>query len=72
MSPITGWTVARRQAHGRPGTARNSNGLDRPKIQTIRAFLGLDQAARMYIGIPSEPFECKKETRVFILFFQLF
>jgi hypothetical protein len=33
---------------GRPGTAWNSNGPDRPKIQTIRAFLGLGPAARMY------------------------
>jgi hypothetical protein len=31
---------------GRPITARNSNGLDRPKIQTIRAFLGLSRTGR--------------------------
>ena len=29
---------------GRPGTARNSNGLGRPEIQTIRAFSGLGRA----------------------------
>jgi hypothetical protein len=31
---------------GRPGTAQNSNGLGRPEIQTIRAFLGLGRAGR--------------------------
>jgi hypothetical protein len=29
---------------GRPDTARNSNEPDRPEIQTIRAFSGLDRA----------------------------
>jgi hypothetical protein len=41
---------------GRPGTARNSNGPDRPEIQTIRAFSGLGRAGpggpnvHLYIG----------------------
>jgi hypothetical protein len=31
---------------GWPGTARNSNRLGQPKIQTIRAFSGLGRAGR--------------------------
>jgi hypothetical protein len=31
---------------GRPGTARNSNGLGRPEIQIIRAFSDLGRAGR--------------------------
>jgi hypothetical protein len=35
---------SRSRPMGRPGTARNSNGLGRPEIQTIRAFSGLGRA----------------------------
>jgi hypothetical protein len=41
---------------GRPGTTRNSNEPGQPKIQTIRAFSGLGQAApgpnvHLYMGL---------------------
>jgi hypothetical protein len=52
MSPITGRAVARRQPDGRPmgrpDTVQNSNGLGRPKIQTIQTFFGLSRTARIY------------------------
>jgi hypothetical protein len=38
--------VPRARPMGRSGPARNSNGLDRPEIQTIRVFSGLGRAGR--------------------------
>jgi hypothetical protein len=68
MSPITGRAMARRQTHGptrhgpkfkRTGPAQNSNNTN---------FFWLEPDGANIHLYPSEPFKCKKKTRVFIFF----